>query len=407
MLDEIKNSIPKLDENDESRMYENLYNKLNEKKNKRVLKRNILIIVPVFLVSIIIVSCIIIINTINHNTNNSNTNNYNTNNYNTNNYNYFCSNENNIIGMAAFKAFDDESIKSNRNNKSSIFTDNYSILENDNENTTSITTGLDNSDEPKTFNHPSTVKYPYDYIKIKSAIKFTVNVPKIEDYVANQIIDINCGLGDLEVVIAAFTTYVNRDGQLTPDITEQLLCIRGYNGYYTLLSDYYMIDANNLFMVESYTSHKKVTKYAVEKNFDSAVLAISLKREDDDCRYIYFAENFKKDNKYNKDFAFKIDNIIEKVSSEILYSVLELSELPTKTIIVKVKSIDFSTLLIQVESDNDIECVYIYDRISVINNSDLSKIKTGDYIKINYDNLFNGYNPKRVVANEIILIEET
>ena len=151
MLDEINDSIPKLDENDESRMYENLYNKLNEKKNKPILKRNILIIVPVFLVSIIIVSCIIIINTINQKTNN------------TNNYNYFCSNEYNIIGMAAFKLFDDESIKSNRNNKSSIFTDNYLILENDNEYTTSITTGLDNSDEPKTFNHPSTVKYPYEF----------------------------------------------------------------------------------------------------------------------------------------------------------------------------------------------------------------------------------------------------
>jgi len=395
MLDELNDSIPKLDENDESRMYENLYNKLNEKKNKPVLKRNILIIVPVFLVSIIIVSCIIIINTINQNTNN------------TNNYNYFCSNENNIIGMAAFKLFDDESIKSNRNNKSSIFTDNYLILENDNEYTTSITTGPGNSDEPKTFNHPSTVKYPYDYIKINSAIKFTVNVPKIEDYVANQIIDINCGLGDLEVVIASFTTYVDRDGQLTIDITEQLLCIRGNNGYYTLLSDDIYLDVNNLFSVENYTSHKKVTKYAVEKNFDSAVLAITLKREDDDCRYIYFAENFKKDNKYNKDFAFKIDNIIEKVSSEILYSVLELSELPTKTIIVKVKSIDFKSFYIQVESDNDIECVYFYDNSTVFNYSDLYKIKIGDNIKINYDNLFNGYNPKCVVANEIILIDET
>lgn len=397
MLNDINKSIPKFDDNDKTRMYNNLHDKLNEKKNKPILKRNILILLPILTLSIIITACIIIINAFNQNTNNSNMTNY----------DYFCSNEDNIIGMAAFRLFDEQSSNnSNRNNKISIFVDNYPIDENDNENTTTIITGLTDDDNQKTLKSPSSVSYPYDYIRISNALKFTVNVPKIEDYVANQIIDINCGLGELEVVIAYFTTYVDEDGKISPHITEQLLCIRGQNGYYTLLSSSINFDVNDLFSIENYTSYKKITKDAVEKKFGSPVLEITLKKEDDN-RYIYFREGFKKDNKYNKDFAFKISDTVEKVSSEILYSVLDLSELPTKTIIVKVKSINFTSNIIQVESDNDVECIYIYTSITVHDYSDFYKINIGDYIEINYNDLFNGYRPKCVVANEFKLVEKT
>jgi len=145
-------------------------------------------------------------------------------NNNSNNISYNLSyNEASLIGIAAYNEFD----KNGTSKLSNVVTNiNFS---------SGKTVKLSDSEETNEDKEYLKISYPYDYVKIVSAYKFSINVTDIPDDASEVIIEHACGLGELEVVVAEFETYVEED-----DIGQTLIniCYIIWNIYYDLLLIY-------------------------------------------------------------------------------------------------------------------------------------------------------------------------
>ena len=197
-------------------------------------------------------------------------------------------NENSLIGIAAYYEFDNKTV----NNISNI------SIKNKNSN-------LIDSDYESKEEEYLKISYPYDYVKIISAYKFSIYVDDIEDQVAKEIIESSCGLGELEVVISDFETYIEKGETRYPSVQDTLISLRGYNGYYTILvnSGVY-IDNNSL---EVFSSHKKLLDEEVSKDFTPPILSIFLEKKNNNEHYVYFetSNDLLSFGNYNQEKAFK------------------------------------------------------------------------------------------------------
>ena len=115
-------------------------------------------------------------------------------------------NENSLIGIAAYYEFDNKVV--NNISNISIKNKNSDLIDSDYE-----------SKEEEYLK----ISYPYDYVKIISAYKFNIYVDDIEDQVAKEIIENSCGLGELEVVISEFETYVEKGETRYPSVQDTLI----------------------------------------------------------------------------------------------------------------------------------------------------------------------------------------
>ena len=227
MLDDIDKIIPKLDEKDSEVIYQKLSNKKVGKKSSIFNNRIIVAFATFVLLIFVVIPVGIMINNSNLGPNQpsgpsiepeDNELQYDNNSF---------LNENSVIGIAAFKEFDE--INAQKLSNLSIRV-NYKNSD--------VTTLDENSEEPNgdisdvenEIDEPLKVAYPYDYVKINSAYKFSINVINIEDNLAKEIIESNCGLGDIEVVVAEFETYVEENGYNVLSVQDTLICLRGYNG---------------------------------------------------------------------------------------------------------------------------------------------------------------------------------
>ncbi len=387
MLDDIKKIIPKLDEKDSEAIYEKLSKKKMEKKSIIFNSKIIMAFVTVALLILVIIPVGIIINNFNSspiqtpNLNDSSGNNelqYNN--------NYAMLNEKSVIGIAAFNEFDNKGVRK-LSNVTSEFNNKDGVLSDSNEE--------ENLNEEEYLK----ISYPYDYVKINSAYKFSINVLNIEDKIAKEIIESNCGLGELEIVVAKFETYVEEKGYNYLSVKDTLICLRGYNGYYTILvnSGEFRKDSS----LQVFSSHKKLTEDEVSKDFTPPILSIFLK-EETNSRYVYFetSDNLLSFGNYNQDLAFKNTTEIEEVSRNTLYSVLELTKLPVKEVEATVLEIDSEYKMIKVQTKNNLEYVHINEHTEGVK---IENINVGDIVIIEYDFLFEKYNPIKVIANSITI----
>ncbi len=386
MLDDIKKIIPKLDEKDSEAIYEKLSKKKMEKKSIIFNSKIIMAFVTVALLILVIIPVGIIINNFNSspiqtpNLNDSSGNNelqYNN--------NYAMLNEKSVIGIAAFNEFDNKGVRK-LSNVTSEFNNKDSVLS-------------DSNEEENLNEEYLKISYPYDYVKINSAYKFSINVLNIEDKIAKEIIESNCGLGELEIVVAKFETYVEEKGYNYLSVKDTLICLRGYNGYYTILvnSGEFRKDSS----LQVFSSHKKLTEDEVSKDFTPPILSIFLK-EETNSRYVYFetSDNLLSFGNYNQDLAFKNTTEIEAVSRNTLYSVLELTKLPVKEVEATVLEIDSEYKMIKVQTENNLEYVHINEHTEGVK---IENINVGDIVIIEYDFLFEKYNPIKVIANSITI----
>ena len=396
MLDDIDKIIPKLDEKDSEAIYQKLSKKKVEKKSSIFNNRIIVAFATFVLLIFVVIPVGIMINNSNLGPNQpsgpsmepeDNELQYNNN---------LFINENSVIGIAAFKEFDETNVQEISNLSIRV---NYKNSD--------VTTLDENSEEPNgdisndenEINEPLKVAYPYDYVKINSAYKFSINVINIEDNVAKEIIEENCGLGDIEVVVAEFETYVEENGYNVLSVQDTLICLRGYNGYYTILvnSGVYTNDSS----LHIFSSHKKLTEDEVSKDFTPPILSIFLK-EENNSRYVYFetSDNLLSFGNYNQESAFKNISEIERVSRETMYSVLELTRLPVKEVEALVLEIDLEYKMLKVQTEYNLEYVHIDENTENVN---LENINIGDIIIVEYDFLFDEYNPIKVIANSITI----
>lgn len=292
-------------------------------------------------------------------------------------------NENSLIGIAAYYEFDNKEL----NNLSNI------SIKNKNSNISNVSN--DNSEEEYL-----KISYPYDYVKIISAYKFSIYVDDIEDQVAKEIIENSCGLGELEVVISDFETYVERDETRYPSVQDTLISLRGYNGYYTILVNSGVYTDNN--SLEVFSSHKKLLDEEVSKDFTPPILSIFLEKKNNNEHYVYFetSNDLLSFGNYNQEKAFKNTTEIENISRSTMYSTYELTKMPIKEVSAIVLNIDLENKFIEVETIEKLKYVYFNEYTE---GAEIKSINIGDKIIVEYDFLFEKYNPERVYANTINL----
>lgn len=396
MFDDIDKIIPKLDEKDSEAIYQKLSKKKVEKKSSIINNRIIVAFATFVLLIFVVIPVGIMINNSNLGPNQPSGPSigpedselqYNNNSF---------LNENSVIGIAAFKEFDETNAQKLSNLSIRV---NYK-----NSDVTTLDENLeesngDISDVENETNEPLKITYPYDYVKINSAYKFSINVINIEDNVAKEIIEENCGLGDIEVVVAEFETYVEENGYNVLSVQDTLICLRGYNGYYTILvnSGVYTNDSS----LHVFSSHKKLTEDEVSKDFTPPILSIFLK-EENNSRYVYFetSDNLLSFGNYNQESAFKNIAEIERVSRDTMYSVLELTRLPVKEVEASVLEIDLDYKMLKVKTEYNLEYVHIDENTE---SADIENISIGDIIIVEYDFLFEKYDPIKVTANSITI----
>ena len=363
MFDDIDKIIPKLDEKDSEAIYQKLSKKKVEKKSSIINNRIIVAFATFVLLIFVVIPVGIMINNSNLGPNQPSGPSigpedselqYNNNSF---------LNENSVIGIAAFKEFDETNAQKLSNLSIRV---NYK-----NSDVTTLDENLeesngDISDVENETNEPLKITYPYDYVKINSAYKFSINVINIEDNVAKEIIEENCGLGDIEVVVAEFETYVEENGYNILSVQDTLICLRGYNGYYTILvnSGVYTNDSS----LHVFSSHKKLTEDEVSKDFTPPILSIFLK-EENNSRYVYFetSDNLLSFGNYNQESAFKNIAEIERVSRDTMYSVLELTRLPVKEVEASVLEIDLDYKMLKVKTEYNLEYVHIDENTENVN----------------------------------------
>lgn len=393
MLDKIKRIIPKMEKEDA----DIIYNNITKEKTKRYFSKKPILLVTTIIILIIPLSVILFRdnnikdegNFIEPNEQNKIPENQS--------QHPKTFNEISLLGMAAFSEFDKKenlALNSVSQNNDIIF--------------------LGENDYLK-------VSYPYDYIKIIEAYKFDIDITGITEAEGKTILESNCGVGKLEVVVASFETYEENEGVMTPLIADTLISLRGYNGYYTILVNsitYQSDDYQNDKCLMVFSSHKKLNSDEVSKDFTPPILSIILEEENDN-RYLYFKTSDKLigDSDYIKEETYKNTSELENVSRSTLYDVMELTKLPTKIISASILEIDYENGIIKVNTDyltetdtdgeyfaesnsvkitTNLEYVYYSIEDEIINN-----LNVGDIIIIEYDYLFDNYNPSNVIANVI------
>lgn len=290
-------------------------------------------------------------------------------------------NENSLIGIAAYNEFENKTV----NNVSDI-----SIKYNNDD-----LVDIDNESKEEEY---LKISYPYDYVKIISAYKFSIYVDDIEDKVAKEIIENSCGLGELEVVVSDFETYVEEDEIRYPSVQDTLISLRGYNGYYTILVNSGVYTNNNSLRV--FSSHKKLLDEEVSKDFTPPILSIFLEEKNNNEHYVYFetSDDLLNFGNYNIEKAFKNTAEIENISRNTMYSTYELTKMPTKEVNSSIINIDIENKYIEVETEEKLKYVYFNEYTEGV---EIISLNIGDIIVIEYDFLFEKYNPIKVYANTI------
>ena len=95
---------------------------------------------------------------------------------------------------------------------------------------------------------------------------------------------------------------------------------------------------------------------------------------------------------------FKNTTEIENVSRSTMYSTYELTKMPTKEVSATVLNINIENKYLEVETIDKLKYVYFNDYTE---GTEITTLNIGDIIIVEYDFLFEKYNPLRVYANTI------
>lgn len=384
MLEKLNETVPKLDEYDSNKMYNNISNKMNKKIKKPLNWRFFISFATTVLLIAIMIPVGIAIAA--NNSRNSNTTNTTPNNQNVVDGKElteadFLTSEN-MLGVAAFKVFENNnsSVRNNKRFKPVLTNTNKAYFDND-ENSLN-----DNSNK---------ISYEFDYVKILSAKKFSITIDDLShDETTKEIIESNCGLGEVDVVIADFETYIQKNGSLRSTISDELISIRGYNGYYTILLNSYL--HWNGIEVSAYSSHKTITESAVEKDFTGTITTIFVRKENDRF-YVSFRSEEHISSVYNYDLEHEyVSSDIELANGSELYSALNLNTFTTTTIEGIIKNISIDTKRLSLEVLGGYRIVLLSS-----NKIDISNFNIGDEVIVEYAKLYDEYAPHYINAISI------
>lgn len=309
-----------------------------------------------------------------------------------------------ILGIASFKEFEEDRLLNVRSLRRSLSNNNI------------ITNNEENNKDNTIYN----VTYPYDYIKIHSAVKFSLEIPEEHYDEGLELIQKNCGLGLLEITIADFSTYISEDnGSYQECVTDLMISFKGKKGIYTILSNSGISgDDQSAFEDKHYytvfSSHKKINSQEISKDFELPIYCVLLDESEGEIELTFSKGDLMSPHdfasKKNSLFHYQIDmTTLKKVSKDTLYNIQELSKFPETKQIVEIKEIDNKESKIYVNSELGLECIYI-DELTELNNEVVDDIYINLYvgmkIEVYYDYWYQGYTPSIIYANNIKTILE-
>lgn len=294
-----------------------------------------------------------------------------------------------VLGLASYKSFETETTQKSSKQAS--------------RKNTTLSELSNNEDEIKQYLY---VSYPYDYIKIDSAQKYHFTINENDACEALDPIITNCGLGDLEVIYATFTTYNKEDYTIEASVTDTLISIKGKKGFYTILAN--SGSFNNQESQEIFSSHKKLTSSDINKDFEPPIYSIMFSKKQEGNYSLQFlkSDNLATYSDFSESEKYLFDgNDVEILTREVVYEVLNLVKLPEVTLEVVVTDIDLDKKIITIESHDSLKWLII-DDYTEVSDDFFSILKIYDTIEITYDDLFSDYKPDYVYANTIRIANE-
>ncbi|MBQ6817810.1 MAG: hypothetical protein IJO27_05200, partial [Bacilli bacterium] len=299
---------------------------------------------------------------------------------------YNLSNED-LIGIAAFRVFEEQKELSVN---PLVFKDKYKAR--------------------KIENEYHKIDYDFEYIKIENAIKFDFEIKSNIDELAYQMLDAECGTGEVEVVIADFTTYSYIDGYNIPhrDIVDRLISIRGREGYFTIITN--SGTRTETGWTDFFSSHKKLTSNSVEKDFTPPILTIYVEEIGEDLKIAFKAsQDILSKNDFNDINKELVSGPFEEGAADEMYAALDLAKVPVKNIICQVERIDevlngttkYYYLLVS-NVVYDVKNIYIVDETVC---DFKSEIEIGDQINVYFNFYYLSYNPGSIVALKVERVE--
>ena len=403
MLDDLNKLVPKLDEDDKERMFNNINNMNNNKKPKKAFGKNYIIVTLSFILVLAILIPTLIIISNNNNSSEKENNNTNTNTpttsydpktsetiINTENntgYGPGISYDNNeaivylekedLLGVAAFNAFENKTTE-----KLMHFNEtDYNPL-------MPTSTSITHTYEEK-------IIYPFNFVEIVNAYKFKIEVDDIIDSYAKKVIEEKCGLGIIEVVVADFNTYDDINSYSL--IEDKLISFRGENGYYTSLMNGGELYSNTWFY--TFSEHKKISDEGVTKELSlKKGLKITLKEDFKKLSLTIYSGNEKRGEDYSLNEAYCCMGEYETLTVSRIFKVNSLIQYPIIMVECKIVSLNLDEGIINVSSD-----IYNLDTINIDENTKIEEeLEIDMIINVKYYQLFKYYNPKTVTAIEIL-----
>lgn len=325
----------------------------------------------------------------------------------------------NLLGLTSVREFELETSKQIEN----------TISLPSNESNFSIQRGKSNS-------ITSSYTYPFDYVKILSAYKLSINIPEEDMSEDLENIENNCGLGTLEIYIADFATYITDNEQDMNendisfdnflDIADRMITIKGSKGLYTILNNsgsYQYISGGDgkcyKHSREIFSSHKTITTGEIVKDFTSPFYGIQI-----DFGYNNrYSVSFTKQNDEIADYqdftdkpSYSFDvNKVEEVSRNTIYNMHNLvNTLPQKNVSGTIEKIykDSGYFILKEKVIIDSKEMDIFKTINIDEMTEYKEevieleslwnlIEQMEKIKVSYDYLYDGYAPIEIYANSI------
>jgi hypothetical protein len=257
------------------------------------------------------------------------------------------------------------------------------------------------------------ISYPYDYIKIHNVFKFSCAG------VESPIVQAICGDGEIEVFIANFELFNENEADMNQStfeteepvlaniiIGEPMIVFKSDLGIYSCISnggamidipiapsDYYTV----------FSSHKYLSDKALEKNLAYPIYQFVVKLTGDKVTLETAGAD---DERITTVYA---DEILlynqQAVSAQELFNLVELStNIPDISLQCEVTGLFENYFTVKTDENSNIEIVY-YDEYTGFLSEDKgitpADIHVGDVINVTFSKLYESYNPKSIIANQI------
>ena len=247
------------------------------------------------------------------------------------------------------------------------------------------------------------IKYAFDFIQINDAVRFVAQ--KIDFPFLNEI----CGEGEIEVFLTSFKTFVYADetkdiNHLEPYIPDDLIVFRGELGIYSCMSNggSWWSDYWNDFMIIEYSSHKRFSGNAIEKDITPPLYQFYVKTENNTTMLGCSESGFFGDpSRYSG--LWTILEGGDVVSSEELFTPEELTSLSAMSQQCTITGIGEDYFL--VSGEGNLEKIY-FDEYTLFfadkQPAESTDFAVGDEVIVTFNKPYEKYNPKVVVANTIV-----